>query len=321
MVRISVVIPTYNNAPVLRTTLAHLSRQDYPQEAYEVVIVDDGSADDTAEVVEAQSHRLPVRYIWQPHAGRSAARNRGARGARFEVLLFLDADVWAEPKLLAAHARHHQDGRRVGVQGPSFTHPASKRTPFMEVKEMFPDLTPRRAHDLSPYHVIARNFSVRAEDFWATGGFDESFVGYGWEDIELGLRLRKAGVRLRWEPRARTWHYHVEDLETARAKQVEAGRGAVYFWTKHGRPFGLGMFLELHPLVRPLKWLVYRSGLFTPGVRRVLRAAERALRASFGLRRKVWLVVASECYNHLLWHAYYEGVWAALRESRTPESP
>jgi len=78
MVRISVVIPTYNNAHVLRTTLAHLSRQDYPQEAYEVVVVDDGSTDETAEVVKAQSSRLPVRYMWQPNAGRSAARNRGA---------------------------------------------------------------------------------------------------------------------------------------------------------------------------------------------------------------------------------------------------
>ncbi|MER3460726.1 MAG: hypothetical protein C4303_06255, partial [candidate division GAL15 bacterium] len=311
---ISVVIPAYNAEAVLRTTLERLAAQDYPPDRYEVLVVDDGSTDGTAEVVQQAARSLPVRYLPQPHRGRAAARNAGARAARFGVLLFLDADVWAEPQLLAAHARHHRDGSRVGVQGPSFTHPDSKRTPFMEVKEMFPDLTPRRAHDLSPYHVVTRNFSVRAEDLWAVGGFDESFAGYGWEDIELGFRLRKAGVRLRWEPQARAWHYHVEDLKTARRKQVEAGRGAVYFWTKHGRPFGLGMFLELHPLVRPLKWLVYRSGILTPGVQAVLHVAERALRSAVGLRRKVWLAVASECYCHLLWHGYYEGVWAALQE-------
>ncbi|GBD30004.1 Chondroitin synthase [bacterium HR32] len=319
MTRISVVVPAHNAAPVLGTTLERLAVQEYPRDRYEVVVLDDGSTDHTREVAERAAARVPLRYVYQPRRGRAAARNAGARAARYEVLLFLDADVWAEPQLLAAHARHHRDAGRVGVQGPSLTHPDSKRTPFMEVKEMFPDLTPRRAHDLSPYHVITRNFSVRAEDLWAVGGFDESFAGYGWEDIELGLRLRRAGVRLRWEPQARTWHYHVEDLETARAKQVEAGRGAVYFWTKHGRPFGLGMFLELHPLLRPLKWLVYRSGLLTPGVRAVLRAAERALVSSSGLRRKVWLAVASECYNHLLWHGYYEGVWAALGESQMQE--
>jgi GT2 family glycosyltransferase len=143
----------------------------------------------------------------------------------------------------------------------------------MEVKELFPDLTPRRRQGLSPYHIITRNFSVRADDLWAVGGFDESFTGYGWEDIELGLRLRQHGVRLRWEPAAVTWHHHVEDLPSARRKQIESGSGAVYFWRKHGSPLGLGMFLELHPLIRPLKWIVYRGGLFTPWIRRVLRAA------------------------------------------------
>ncbi len=314
MTRVSVVVPAHNAAAVLPTTLRCLAAQEYPKDHYEVVVVDDGSTDHTAEVVRRAAGEVPLRYVHQPQRGRAAARNAGARAARFEVVLFLDADVWAEPGLLAAHARHYRDGARVAVQGPSRTHPASKCNPFMEVKEILPDLTPRRRHDLSPYHVITRNFSLRALDLWAVGGFDESFVGYGWEDIELGLRLRRGGVRLRWEPEARTWHYHVEDLASARRKQVEAGRGAVYFWDKHGRPWGLGMFLELHPLVRPLKWLVYRSGVLTPGVEATLRRAERALEHAVGLRRKLWLLVASECYNHLLWHAYYEGVWTALAE-------
>jgi glycosyltransferase involved in cell wall biosynthesis len=315
MTSITVVVPAYNAAGVLGKCLQHLAEQDYPKDRYEVVVVDDGSTDATPEVVTEARRRLALqlRYVRQANAGRAAARNAGARVARSPVLLFLDADVWASPQLLSAHARHYVDGQRVGVQGPSFTHPDSRRNPFMEVKEMFPDLTPRRARDLSPYHVITRNFSVRAEDLWGVGGFDESFTGYGWEDIELGLRLRRHGVRLHWEPSAVTWHYHVEDLEAACRKQTEAGRGAVYFWRKYGCPFGLGMFLELHPVVRPLKWLVYRSGLLTPGVRVLLRWAERALQSARGKPRKLWLAVASECYNHLLWHAYYEGVWSALR--------
>ncbi len=310
---ISVVIPAYNCARVLEATLAHLSRQDYPRDAYEVVVVDDGSTDDTAAVVARWADALSVRYLHQRNAGRAAARNRGARAARFAVLLFLDADVWPEKGVLAAHAAHYRDGGRVAVQGPSRTHPASKVNLFMEVKELFPDLTPRRPRDLSPYHVITRNFSVRAEDFWRVGGFDEAFVGYGWEDIELGIRLRRSGVRIHWEPKAVSWHYHVEDLETARRKMEEAGRGAVYFWTKHGRPLGLGLFLELHPLLLPLKWLVYRSGLFTPWMWKVLRRTEQRVGSTTGISRKLWLLVASECYTHLLWQAYYEGVWEALR--------
>ncbi|MDR5709032.1 MAG: glycosyltransferase [Armatimonadota bacterium] len=320
-VRISVVIPTYNCAHVLETTLEHLSRQEYPQDAYEVVVVDDGSTDGTPEVMARWADALRLRYLRQQNAGRAAARNRGAREARHEVLLFLDADVWAEANLLTAHAAHYRQGDRVAVQGPSRTHPRSKVNPFMEVKEMFPDLTPRRPHDLSPYHVITRNFSVRAEDFWRVGGFDEAFSGYGWEDIELGVRLRRSGVRIHWEPGAITWHYHVEDLESARRKLVEAGRGAVYFWNKNRRPLGLGLFLELHPILLPLKWLVYRSGVFTPWIRKVLEHTERRLLSATGASRKLWLAVANECYAHLLWGAYYEGVWQALREGLYPGVP
>ncbi|MDR7416468.1 MAG: glycosyltransferase [Armatimonadota bacterium] len=313
-VRISVVIPAYNCASVLGTTLEHLARQDYPKDAYEVIVVDDGSTDGTPEVASRWADWVQLRYIRQPNAGRAAARNRGAREARWQVLLFLDADVWAEDGLLGAHAAHYRKGYRVAVQGPSRTHPQAQVNPFMEVKEMFPDLTPRRPQNLSPYHVITRNFSVGAEDFWRVGGFDEAFSGYGWEDIELGVRLRRSGVRIHWEPRAVTWHYHVEDLEGARRKLVEAGRGAVYFWNKYRRPLGLGLFLELHPALLPLKWLVYRSGVLTPWIRKVLERTERRLLSATGAARKLWLAVANECYAHLLWHAYYEGVWQALRE-------
>jgi uncharacterized protein (TIGR03492 family) len=75
------------------------------------------------------------------------------------------------------------------------------------------------------------------------------------------------------------------------------------------------MFLELHPLIRPLKWIVYRSGLFTPPIRGVLRAVESRLGAgTTGWRRRIWLLIASDCYNHLMWDAYYEGVWRALSQ-------
>ncbi|MDR7600198.1 MAG: hypothetical protein QN191_09610, partial [Armatimonadota bacterium] len=109
---------------------------------------------------------------------------------------------------------------------------------------------------------------------------------------------------------------HVETLDSARAKQRQAGTGAVYFWRRHGCPWGLGFFLELHPLLLPLKWLVYRTPLFVPAFRHLVRLAERRLEAARGWRRRAWLLVAHECYVELLWHAYYEGVWEALRAGR-----
>lgn len=231
------------------------------------------------------------------------------------MILFLDSDIWAEPDTLSLHAAHHRSGERVGVVTLSRHHPGTRVNPFMEVKGLFPDLTPRQPQDLSPLHAIMQCFSVRARDFWAVGGFDEGFRTYGWEDFELSLRLRASGVRLRLEPRARVWHYHVETLPSAQAKQRQAGAGAVYFWRKHGSSLRLGVFLELHPVLLPLKWLVYRTPLFAPALRRLAAVAERRLQQATGWRRRAWLVVAHECYVELLWHAYYEGVWSARREA------
>ena len=301
----SVIIPTYNNRRVLQQTIAALLAQEFPPGAYEVIIADDGSTDGTAEMVQAVPGPVPVRYVPQRNRSRAAARNLGARQARGRILMFLDSDLWAAPVLLAEHYKHYATAsRRVGVKGRSITHPDARGSLFMQVKEMGPDLTVQRTGDLSPFHVTSRNLSVRREDFKEAGGFDEAFGGYGWEDMELAMRLRAAGVVFEYEPLALGFHYHAETLEGNVRKLREAGEGAVYFWRKHRRSRHIGMFLEIAPAVLPLKWLVYRTPLITPLVRATLPAAEA--------RR--WRLILAECYNHLIWRAYYDGVFRALRQ-------
>jgi len=303
--RLSVIIPAHNSRAFLGESLAALAAQEGAGDgAFEVIVVDDGSTDGTVEALRALRFPVPLRVLQQENRGRSAARNAGAREARSPALLFLDADVRPAPGLVAAHLRHHTAPGPVGVQGRTLQDPRTLVTLFMRTSHMMPDLTVRRRGRLSPYHVVTRNFSVTANAFRAVGGFDEGFVGYGWEDIELGLRLRHAGVRLRYEPAALAYHMDVQTLEEASAKLRQAGEGAVYFWRKHGRPAGLGMFLEIHPLLLPLKWLVFRTGLVTRLIEAIRPWAER---------RRL-LLICNECYTHLLWKAYYEGVFQALRE-------
>jgi glycosyltransferase involved in cell wall biosynthesis len=306
---ITVVIPAHNGGWVLRRAVEALRGQDAAPGRFEVVTVDDGSTDGSVEGLEEARGPVPVRVLRQPNRGRAAARNLGAAAARGRALLFLDADVWAAPGLVSAHLAHHAGGGLLGVQGRALAHPDSLTTVFMRATHLLPDLTVRNRKNLSPLHVITRNFSVTAEAFRMVGGFDEGFIGYGWEDIELGIRLRDAGVALRYEPTALAYHHHVQTLEGLMHKLRESGRGAVYFWRKHGRPASLGFFLEIHPGLLPLKWLVYRTGAFTRLVEAVLPWAER---------RSV-LPLCSECYNHLLWRAYYEGVFDALRRPPGPE--
>jgi len=300
---LSLIIPTYNGGWVLQRTLEALRGQDAPPERFEVILVDDGSTDGSVDGLDAPSGPVAVRLIRQVNRGRAAARNRGAAEARGRVLLFLDADIWASPGLISAHLKHHAGARHIGVQGRSVQHPDSLKTVFMRATNLLPDTTIRRRNNLSPMHVVTRNFSVTTGAFREVGEFDERFVGYGWEDIELGIRLRAAGVTLLYEPAAFAYHHHVQTLQGLLPKLRQLGEGAVYFWRKHGKSTQLGVFLEIHPALLPLKWLVYRSGVFTRLVETVRPWAEQ----------HAVLPVCSECYNHLLWREYYDGVVAALR--------
>jgi glycosyltransferase involved in cell wall biosynthesis len=307
---LSVIVPTYNNRDVLRQTLRTLRKQTLTPDRYEIVVVDDGSTDGSAEIVAALAAGpgASVRYLAQPNRGRAAARNLGVREARGRLVVFVDSDLWAAPTMLAEHVKHYPPGAGGrGVQGRTATHPeAARATPFMRGKDVTPDLTVRRRRDLSPYHVTTRNCSMLRQDILDAGGFDETFSGYGWEDIELAIRMHARGVRFEYEPAALGYHYHVETLDSIRRKLREAGAGAVYFWDKYGRPVRLGLFLEILPAMLPLKWLVFRTPLFMPAFRRLLPIAER----------RGWLLLASECCNELTWEAYYDGVFDARRRLR-----
>lgn len=304
---LSVVIPTYNNRAVLERTLGALAAQTFPVDRYEVVLVDDGSTDGTAEMIERFRTRLQMTYLPRPHGGRASSRNAGARAARGRILLFLDSDFFAVPGLLAAHYRHYPpDARGIAIQGASRTHPDTLTTPFMRAREFCLPVPPGPPGRISLFRVSTRNLSLLRADFEAAGGFDEAFGGYGWEDIELAWRLRARGVRFTYDPAASGDHYQLQDLEGLRRKMREGGRSAVYFWQKHRRSWWIGLRLEIAPVLLPFKWLVYRTPLITVPVRTVLRVAEA----------RDWRPLLSECTNHLAWEAYYDGVFAARRAAR-----
>ena len=302
---ISVVVPTFNNREVLRTSLEHLGKQTFAREQYEVIVSDDGSTDGTADMVRSCAFPTTLRYVSHSHGGFAATLNRGAREACGRIVLFVDSDFWVDPDLLAAHYIHYPPGARgVAVQGATTgIHPDALVTPFMKVKQISPDLTVRRRHRMSPYHVVTRNLSMLKADFQAAGGFDEAMRGYGYEDLDLALRMSAAGVEFEYEPEARGVHFHVETLESVERKQYSGGQSAVYVWRKHGRSFQLGLFLEILPWMLPFKSLVFRTALVMPLLRWLVPIGER----------RGWLLVLNECYKNLLLQAYYGGVFHVLR--------
>jgi glycosyltransferase involved in cell wall biosynthesis len=222
---VSVIIPTYNRCGLLAATLDNLVRQRMPAGAFEVVVADDGSSDATAAVVDAFRDRLPIRYVFQEDRGFRAAlaRNTGARLATGAVLVFLDTGALPGPDFLASHAAQHAcPAQHRAVLGDAYgwrpgdpqvmagLPEAVAELPPEEVVDRFrycPGLQDERRealrdcafedHPLPWTMFLGLNFSVRAADFWAVGGFDESFHGYGFEDMELGYRLQRHGVGAR----------------------------------------------------------------------------------------------------------------------------
>lgn len=307
MHELSVVLPCWNARRTLRRALDALALQDVPTGTFEIVIVDDGSTDGSVDSVRGWEAPVPLRIVSQSNRGLAAARNTGVAAARASTVLFLDPDVFADPGLVRAHLQRHRPYEgNVAVQGRTIPDPASITTPFMRTTTLLPDLTVRRQENLSPFHVVGRNFSVGKSALEGIGGFDETFTGYGFEDIEFAFRFRQAGGRILYEPEALGLHSHPMTIEQAVARQRENGRAAIRFYLKHGRRMSLGLQLEVHPLLLPLKRLVFGTRPLTLLVETLRPWAERRGR----------YLILSECYNHLLWRAYYEGVARALREMR-----
>lgn len=217
--RVSVVIPTYNRADLLRRTLDSLAEQNFAATDSEVVVSDDGSSDHTAEVVRSYRGLLRMRYHFQEDLGfrAAAARNAGARLATAPVLAFLDTGVLPNTNFLRETLYEHRARRAVmgyvhGFHG--FTPAPTLDDPRVQlpVHAIHHQLAGDRRFRDSRHYVFSMadfdlsrlvvpwwicwtsNFSVRAQDFWLAGGFDEDFRSWGSEDVELAYRLHRHGV-------------------------------------------------------------------------------------------------------------------------------
>ncbi len=222
---LSVIIPTYDRAPLLTQTLLSLTRQRLAPDHFEVLVCDDGSSDDTAEVVESLTDQLDVRFFTEPHEGFRAGRmrNTGIANARGEISVFIDSGVVLHADCLGAHLAAHRDADRpiavcgyvygfgpdqadadeflstVDLTDPDRTMAglqASGRWP--DVRESFYARYGDDFGDLpAPWLVYwTVNASARTGQIRAVGGFDEAFRGWGGEDIDVGYRLHLDGARV-----------------------------------------------------------------------------------------------------------------------------
>jgi GT2 family glycosyltransferase/glycosyltransferase involved in cell wall biosynthesis len=199
---ISIVIPTFNRADLLEATLETLASQSLDREKYEVLVIDDGSSNHTAEVAKRYSRRYRLKYFYHPHKGIAAAKNRGAQGSSYPIVFFFDDDDLADRQLLLEHLQAHREHPAETTAILGYTTWARS----LRITEVMRFVT-GIGHYLFSYDGLEMGQPLDFTYFWGGrtsckrsllqrhGLFDERFE-FGSEDIELAYRLSRKGFNV-----------------------------------------------------------------------------------------------------------------------------
>ncbi|MFM7264558.1 MAG: glycosyltransferase family 2 protein, partial [Cyanobium sp.] len=231
-----------------------------PLQRYEVVVIDDGSTDETVPWLESNAAALPhVRLIRQEHGGPAEGRNRGVEAARGDVIVFIDSDLVVTPTFLLSHARALQAQWQRSGDRLCFTYGAVINTANFDA----PTSEPHKPTDLSWAYFATGNVAIDRSLLLRSGLFDTSFRLYGWEDLELGERLRRMGVRLVRCPEAVGYHWH-PPLSLAQIPDLirverERAKMALVFYRKH--PTRRVRFIIQYTWLHRLLWDLTLGGL------------------------------------------------------------
>jgi GT2 family glycosyltransferase len=249
--QLSVVMPTYNRPDALPRALDALSRQTLDPARFEVVIVEDANNEAPPEIGE---RAFAVRLLRGTQPGVSSARNVGWRAAQAPLVLFLGDDILGAPDLLEQHVAWHQQHpeETAGVLGHVRWARELKGRAFMRWLDrgiQF-DYGTIAGSEAGPGHFYTANVSLKRSMLERSGGFDEDGFPFGYEDIDLGLRLFEHGFRLLYNRSADAEHLHQPRLEEWQ-KRMARTAGVERRW------------IERYPDERP-----YFHDLFADAVRR-----------------------------------------------------
>ncbi len=313
--QVSVVIPTHQRREALRNVLESLSRQSVGPDSYEVVVAVDASTDGTLEMLKGLAAPFELRWVAPQGRGRASACNAAVAAARGEVVIILDDDMRVVSEFVERHRSHHPAGSRRCVLGAVPVElAAGDPLAARYVKEKF-DLHLARLsdpeHRALPRSFFTGNASLRTEVMREVGGFDEGFGIYGNEDVELALRLRKAGVELGYDPEALAYQSYDKDLGGLQRDTLAKGHTTVQLARSHPEVFGSLRLADPGDSSRP--WLAVRAVLLWATRRSA--ATSGAVFALYSLLERLGAWRLPLFYRPVLDYAFWAGVDAELRES------
>jgi glycosyltransferase involved in cell wall biosynthesis len=259
---VSVIVPARNSERTIGECVSSVLRADYPPERREVIVVDNGSSDRTAEIVRS----YPVRYLSEPQRGPSAARNTGIESSAGEILAFVDSDCVATTGWLRALVREFDDAQVAAVAGEIVpyppTTPAERYSATRKPRWQEPALNQSR-----PFAVTA-NVAFRRETFDRIGLFDPALVSA--EDQDIGWRFFRAGLRLAYSPHALVLHRHRQTGWALFMQHAGWGYGHALLHRKYRLPWSLR-----HELRKQGELLVALAVLVRAGARYAARGGDR----------------------------------------------
>jgi len=203
---ISILVPAYNEGKVIERALTSLMQLEYPE--YEVLVIDDGSTDDTLEIASRwEGQRGPgyFRVITKPNGGKASALNAGIAHSRHPLILCMDADSYLEPRTLLKAARHFADPAVGGVAGNVKVENRGSVVTKLQALEYIEGLNmPRRAQGfVAAVNIVPGPVGLfRREALEEVGGYDTDTFA---EDADLTLKMMAAGWRVEYEDQAIAW--------------------------------------------------------------------------------------------------------------------
>lgn len=234
MTKLSVIIPTHQRASILTKCLDRLEQQTIAEDI-EVIVVSDGHDDATSTLFRNMKRRMRIQFFEIPKSQQGVARNKGVEQASGEIILFIGDDIFLEHDACEKHFKAHASEPKA-VLGFTTWDPAVGVTRVMQWLEEsgwqfgYPKIK-RYKHKNIPASMQHRfsytsNISLPRE-VARKHPFIEDISLYGWEDVEWGLRLKKSGIPLYYEPYAVGLHHHPISLDESLRRMETLGRSVV----------------------------------------------------------------------------------------------
>lgn len=197
---VSIVIPAYNAQKIISKTIEACLQQNYSNE-YEVIVVDDGSTDDTADIIK----KYPVKYIYQNNSGPAAARNTGWKAASGEIICFIDSDCIPEKNWVEKIVKRYTSDEIGGVGG---SYDIINKDSLL-ARCIHEEIGQRHITTSGETDYLGSfNLSYRKKVLEKMGGFNESFKHASGEDNDLSYRVKKAGYKLIFDKDIKVSHHH-----------------------------------------------------------------------------------------------------------------